>query len=160
MRLTVKHLVRGALIAAVYAAVTFFTAPISFGAVQFRVSEAMTVLPFIMPEAVLGLTVGCFISNIISSSIIDAVFGTLATLLAAYCTMKIRKMWLAPLPAVIFNGIITGGVVTIMTVEFTLEAYLIIASGIAVSELVVCYVLGIPLLIFINGAAKKHGFFR
>lgn len=160
MKITVKQLTRGAVIGALYTVLTLILAPISFGAVQFRVSEALTVLPFIMPEAVWGLTIGCFISNIISSNIIDAVFGTLATFLAALVTSKIKKMFIAPLPAVIFNGIIVGAVVTLMSVEFTLANYLVIAFGIAVSEFVICYVGGIPLLVFVHQLGKRIKFFK
>jgi uncharacterized membrane protein len=160
MKITVKQLTRGALIGALYTVLTLVLSPISFGALQFRISEALTVLPFIMPEAVLGLTVGCFVSNILGSSIIDAVFGTLATFLAAYVTSKIRKLWLAPLPAVLFNGLIVGLVVTLMTVPFTFKAYLLIALSIAISEFVICYAGGIPLLVLMNELSKKVKFFK
>lgn len=160
MKITVKQLVRGALIAAVYTVLTVCLAPISFGSLQFRVSEVLTVLPFVMPEAVLGLTVGCLISNMLMSNIFDIIFGTLATFLAALVTSKIKKMWLAPLPAVVFNGAIVGLVVTLMSVEFTLKSYLLIALGIAASELVICYCGGVPLLVFINGLSAKYDFFK
>lgn len=160
MKITVKQLVRGAIIAALYATLTLFLAPISFGSVQFRVSEVLTVLPFIMPEAVIGLTIGCFISNMLMSNIFDIIFGTLATFLAAYITSKIKKMWLAPLPAVISNGLIVGLVVTLMSVEFTFQAYLLIALSISVSEFIICFVGGIPFLVLMNGLASKYDFFR
>lgn len=160
MKITVKQLVRGAIIAALYTVLTTFTAPISFGPIQFRISEALTVLPFIMPEAVLGLTVGCFLSNLLVSNIFDIIFGTLATFLAALITSKIKKMWLAPMPAVIANGLIVGFVVTTMTMKFTVSAFLATALSIAVSELIICYCLGIPLLVFINGISAKIDFFK
>lgn len=160
MRITVKQLVRGAIIAALYATLTLFTAPISFGSIQFRVSEVLTVLPFIMPEAVFGLTIGCLISNMLMSNVIDIIFGTLATFLAAFVTSKVRKMWLAPLPAVIFNGVIVGLVVTLMSVEFTWHNYLLIALSISVSELIICYAGGIPLLVMLNSLASKYSFFK
>lgn len=160
MKITVTQLVRGAVIAALYATLTIVASPISFGPVQFRVSEAMTVLPFIFPEAIIGLSIGCFLSNIIGSTLIDAIFGTLATLLAAIVTAKCKKLWLAPLPPVIFNGAIVGLVVTLMTVEFSWMNYLFIALSIAASEIVVCYACGIPLLIAVNSLGKKHKFFR
>ena len=160
MKITVKQLVRGAIIAALYATLTLFLAPISFGSVQFRVSEVLTVLPFIMPEAVLGLTIGCFISNMLMSNIFDIIFGTLATFLAAYITSKIKKMWLAPLPAVISNGLIVGLVVTLMSVEFSFRAYLLIALSIFLSEFIICFVGGIPFLVLMNGLASKYDFFR
>ena len=160
MKFKAKQLTRGAVIAALYAVLTLVLAPISFGSVQFRISEALTVLPFILPEVVWGLTLGCLISNIINGNIIDAVLGTLATFLAAYTTSKIKKLWLAPLPAVIFNGIITGFAVTIITVEFTWTAYIMIGLSIALSELVIVYAGGIPLLTAVNGLSQKYSVFK
>lgn len=160
MRVTVKQLTRGAVIGALYVVLTLILAPFSFGAMQLRVSEALTVLPFIMPEAVWGLTIGCFVSNIIGSNIIDAIFGTFATFLAALVTSKIKKIYLSPLPAVIFNAIIVGAVVTVMSVEFTLYNYLMISLSIGVSQMIVCYTCGIPLLVFIHKLSEKVKFFR
>ncbi len=160
MKITVKQLVRGAVIAALYTVLTTLTAPISFGPIQFRISEALTVLPFIMPEAVLGLTVGCFISNLLVSNIFDIIFGTLATFVAALITSRIKKMWLVPLPAVIANALIVGFVVTTMTMKFSLYVFAVTALSIGISELMVCYCLGIPLLVLINGMSSKIGFFK
>lgn len=160
MKITVKQLTRGAVIGALYVVLTLILAPFSFGAMQLRVSEALTVLPFIMPEAVWGLTIGCFISNIIGSSIIDAIFGTLATFLAALVTAKIKKIFLAPLPAVVFNAVIVGAVVMVMSVDFTLYNYLMIALSIGVSQVIVCYACGIPLLVFIHKLSEKVKFLR
>ena len=161
MKITVKQLVRGALIAALYAALTIFLAPISFGSIQFRLSEVLTVLPFIMPEAVPGLTIGCLLANWLGgSTIFDIIFGTIATFLAALITSKTKKMWLAPLPAVVSNGVIVGFAVTLMTVDFTLSAYALIALSISISEFIICYVGGIPFLVFMNGVASKYSFFK
>ena len=160
MKFTVKQLTRGAVIGALYVVLTLILAPFSFGAMQLRVSEALTVLPFIMPEAVWGLTIGCFFSNIIGSSLIDAIFGTLATFLSALVTARIKKIFLAPLPAVLFNAVIVGAVVTVMSVEFTVYNYLMIALSIGVSQAIVCYVGGIPLLVFIHKLSEKIGFLR
>ena len=161
MKITVKQLVRGAFIAALYAALTIFLAPISYGSIQFRLSEVLTVLPFIMPEAVPGLTIGCLLANWLGgSTIFDIIFGTLATFLAALITSKTKKMWLAPLPAVISNGVIVGLVVTLMTVKFSLSAYALIALSISISEFIICYVGGIPFLVFMNGLASKYSFFK
>ena len=160
MKFTVKQLTRGAVIGAIYIVLTLVLAPFSFGAMQLRISEILTVLPFIMPEAVLGLTIGCFVSNIICSNIIDAFVGALATFLAAIVTAKTKKLYLAPLPAVIFNAVLVGGVITVMTLDFTLYNYIIVALSIGVSQAIVCYVGGIPFLVFINKLAEKVKFLR
>ena len=106
-------LTRGAIIAALYAAITLLLAPISYGEVQVRLSEALTLLPILLPEAVPALAIGCLLANILGgATIFDIVFGTLATLLAALCTRLLRKNQLAAsaMP-VLFNGVIVGAVV-------------------------------------------------
>ena len=79
------------MIAALYAALTLVFAPISFGAVQCRVSEVLCILPLFFPDAVWGLFVGCFISNVFMGSVLDMTLGALTTLVAAFLTYKTRK---------------------------------------------------------------------
>ncbi len=162
MNTTVKRTVRGALIAALYACITVFMPyQLSFGPVQARLSEALTLLPFIMPEAVAGLTVGCFIANIFGGNVLDIVFGTLATFIASFLTSKMKKIWLCPLPAVIANGLIVGAAVTLITYrDFSLAVYGATVLSISVSETVICYCMGIPLTVFISQLSKKVPFLR
>ena len=89
--------VRGAAIAAIYAALTLALAPISYGAVQVRVSEALTVLPFFMPHsAVPGLFLGCLLANFLGGAgIWDVIFGSAATLVAAMITARCRSRMLS-----------------------------------------------------------------
>ena len=85
-----RALARGAIIAALYTALTVLLAPLSYGEVQIRFSEAFTLLPILMPEAVPALLVGCLLANILGGcTIFDIVFGSLATLLAALCTRSV-----------------------------------------------------------------------
>ena len=106
-------LTRGAIIAALYAAITLLFEPISYGEIQFRLSVALTLLPVLLPEAVPALAIGCLLSNILGGAMIfDIIFGTLATLLAALCTRALRKnVLLASAMPVLFNGVIVGAVV-------------------------------------------------
>ena len=108
-----KTLARGAIIAALYAVLTLLLQPLSYGEVQIRFSEALTLLPILMPEAVPALAVGCLLANVLGGCmLVDIVFGTLATLLAAICTQRLReRFWLAALMPVLFNGVIVGAVV-------------------------------------------------
>ena len=108
-----RTLVRAALIAALYTVLTLLLQPLSYGEVQIRFSEALTLLPILLPEAVPALAVGCLLANILGGcTIFDIVFGTLATLLAALCTRRLRnRFWLAALMPVLFNGVIVGAVV-------------------------------------------------
>ena len=104
-----RALVNAALLAAVYAALTYVTKPISFGAVQFRVSEALCILPVFTVAAVPGLFVGCFLANFLSgAAALDVIFGSLATLLGAYGTYRLRdKGYLAALPPILCNALIS-----------------------------------------------------
>ena len=117
--MTTKKLVQGALIGALYAALTLAAAPISFGLMQVRVSEALCILPFFTSAAVPGLFIGCLVANLAGGAVLyDVVFGSLATLLAALLTRWFKKRgfskWLAPLPAVVVNALIVGALMTLV----------------------------------------------
>lgn len=104
----VTTMVQAALIAAVYAILTLIFAPISYGPVQFRISEALTILPYFTSAAIPGVTVGCLISNIlIGSPLPDIVFGTLATLIGAVFSRMLKKYkYLVCVPPVLSNSLI------------------------------------------------------
>ena len=107
--LTPRSLCLSAVIAALYAALTLLLAPISYGPVQLRLSEAMTLLPILLPQAVPGLFVGCLITNLYTGMLTDIIFGSLATLLAAVGTYLLRKKpILAAACPVVSNGVIVG----------------------------------------------------
>lgn len=112
--LTTRSLCVSAIIAALYAALTLLLAPISYGSLQCRVSEAMTLLPMVMPAAIPGLFAGCLLANLLgSASVLDIVFGSLATLIAAIGTYALRKKpVLAALCPVVANGVIVGAVLS------------------------------------------------
>ena len=102
-------LVQAAAIAAVYVVLTLVFAPFSYGEVQVRISEALTILPFFTPAAVPGLFVGCIIANILGGGIpVDIIFGSIATLIGAVFTYKLRNSskWLAPVPPIAANTVI------------------------------------------------------
>ena len=90
--LSVRRLVRCAVIAAVYVVVCLVLAPFSYGAVQVRVAEALCLLPVFGAEYIVGVTLGCFLANLLGSTVVDVVFGTLATLLACLVTYKLRDI--------------------------------------------------------------------
>ena len=107
--LTTRSLCVNAVIAALYAAMTLLLAPISYGPIQLRLSEAMTLLPMLLPQAIPGLFVGCLIANLYTGMLTDIIFGSLATLLAAVATYLLRrKPFLAASCPVISNGVIVG----------------------------------------------------
>lgn len=105
----VLFLTQAAMIAAIYVVLTVVFAPFSFGQVQVRISEALTILPFFTPAAIPGVALGCLVGNAIGGAIVpDIVFGSFATLLGAIFTYLLRKKseYLAPLPPIISNTII------------------------------------------------------
>ena len=98
-RKNIRFLTESAVIAAIYALLTVIFAPISYGLLQVRISEALTVLPAYTPAAIPGLFAGCLIANIIGGNgLLDIIFGSLATLIAAFLSYKMPKV---PLPVAI-----------------------------------------------------------
>lgn len=107
-RMTIRELTFSAVLAAVYAALTLCLPVPQYGAIQVRIAEALTVLPFFFPAATPGLFVGCVIANLFSPFVLDVVFGSLATLVACLWTGRMNNRWLAPLPPVVCNAVIIG----------------------------------------------------
>lgn len=146
-----SYLARCALIAASYAVLTLAFPALSYGPVQVRVSEALCILPFFMPEAVWGLTVGCLVANLVGVTMgvtlpWDVLIGTLATFIAVVITRKIRMKWLIPLPTVISNAVLVGIMLTYIILpeaEAVPLWYNMLTVG--VGEVIACYGLGIPL---------------
>ncbi len=147
------YLTQAAIIAALYAVMTFFLQPLSFSGGQLRISEALTILPVITPAAVPALAVGCFISNLASPfGVLDLVLGTSATLVAAVLSRLTAHIRIKNLPVfsavfpVILNSISAGLVITIMNGGgFTLAAFAASALSVAAGESIVCFLLGLPL---------------
>lgn len=155
-----NYIISAALIAAAYAALTFLSGVfgLAFGPVQLRLSEVLTILPVFTPAAIPGLAVGCFISNIGSFNVIDMVFGTLATLAAAFLTYYLRNVkfkgvpFLALLPPVIINAVVIGFEIAIFFMPDTsfIWAFLISAAQIGISQFIVCFIFGIPFYLAFN----------
>lgn len=158
-------LVQGAVIAALYAALTYAAglAGLAYGNVQFRFSEALTVLAAFTPAAIPGLTVGCLLGNLGSPyGAVDILCGTLATLLAALCSYATRKLRVRGIPfvsllfPVLFNAVIVGAEIVIVVPDgislqgFTMSAFLLSALWVGLGELVVCYAGGVPLALAMN----------
>ena len=136
------------MIAAVYVALTFALYEISFLGTQFRVSEALTVLPFFIPAAVPGLFVGCLIANIVSPlGPLDMILGPLATLIAAVLSMKCRKMWLVPLPPIFVNALVIGA---ILRLYIGGAPFWIFAASVGLGQAGVLLLLGTPLMLWLH----------
>lgn len=146
----IRRLCFSAVVAALYACLTLVLPIPAYGPIQFRMAEALTLLPFLFPQTVPGLAVGCFLANLLGSPYaLDWVFGTLATLLAALWTAKLRHKWLAAVPPVVCNCLIVGFEIAWATAG-TSPAFLPLwgynALTVGLGELAVCATLGMLLL--------------
>ena len=131
-----------ALIAALYTAITVVLAPISYGPMQVRVSEALTILPMFTPAAIPGLFIGCIFANIMGGAVVlDVIFGSIATLIGAVGGYLLRfNRWLVPIPTIVSNTVIIPFVLRYgygVMIPIPLQMLYIL-----IGEVVGCYVLG------------------
>ena len=159
---TTKSLTRAAMVAALYAVLTLLLQPFSFGPVQLRVSEALTLLPVLMAEAVPGLFIGCLTANLLCGAMwYDVVFGSLATLLAALCTRGLRRSSVAAAAMpVLFNAFIVGPVVYFAYscapgAAFSMPLLLKDVLSVGVGEAAACFGLGLFLLQVLQRAGRR-----
>ena len=136
-----------AVIGALYAVVTLLLAPISYGNIQCRVSEALCILPWFFPETAWGLFAGCFLANLLGGNgPLDIIFGSLATLIAGLITARMKLRGLALLPPVVVNAVMVGALLAWVITPGTFWAsYPIFALEVGAGEAVAMYVLGLPL---------------
>ena len=107
---TVRQLTACAIVAALYAVITIASGPLAYDLMQFRLSEALIVLCWFEPVLGVGVTLGCFLANIFSTvTALDMIIGTLATGVACLITPHIKNPWLMPLPNILSNAILVGG---------------------------------------------------
>ena len=138
-----ERISRGALIGALYAVLTIGLAPISYGPVQFRVSEALTLLPFYLPEAIPGLFAGCVFANFFGGyGLPDMVFGSLATLIAAILSRKSGNIYLAALWPVVSNMVVIGLMLHVLIEAPLMATCLYVGLG----EAGACWLVGVPLM--------------
>ena len=155
----VLFLTQAAMIAALYVVLTLVFQAISFGEIQVRIAEALTILPVFTPAAIPGLFIGCLIGNIIGGSILpDIIFGSIATLIGAYFTYLLRRQnkFLTPLPPIISNTIIVPFILR-YAYGFNLPiAFMMLTVGIG--EVISCGILG---MILYSGLEKhKNKIFK
>lgn len=154
----IRKLCACAIVAALYAAITILTAPLSYGLVQFRLSEALIVLCCLEPTLGIGITLGCFLANLFSTvTALDMVIGTFATALACLWTARCKKPWLMPWPNILCNAVLVGGMLAFVLFPENLAiGFATAALQVAFGELAVMYVLGVPLYFF----AQKTDFLK
>jgi uncharacterized membrane protein len=160
-----------AMIAALYAALCFALAPISYGILQTRVAEALTLLPVFSPLCIWGVTLGCAVANLVGFltgadilGAFDILFGTLATLIAAILSYRLRNIRFKGLPVasaippVLVNALIIGLEQTYMMAgTFDPSVFAINALQTGLGQTAACFVLGLPLTYMLEktGLAKK-----
>lgn len=137
-----RNLVYGALIAAIYVVLTLMFRPISYGPIQFRISEALCVLPYFLPAAIPGVFIGCLISNLLGGAVLmDVVFGSLATLIGAVGSWMLRKnRWMVSVPPIVSNTLIIPWVLKFAYGSEELVWYMMVTVGIG--EILAIGVLG------------------
>lgn len=161
MKINTRNLITAAIIGALYAVLTMVLAPISYGPVQFRVSEVLCILPFFMPCTSWGLFIGCIVANLMSAAgLLDVVFGSLATLITCVCIAQCGKMGntlrarlLACFMPVIWNALIVGATLTVALAGLNplkdIGAFAVYAGQVGLGELGVMYVIGLPLMTYL-----------
>jgi len=160
-RINTRKIAFAGVIAALYATLTIALGFISYGPIQFRIAEALCILPFFFPFSVWGLFIGCIVANLVSPYPLDIIVGSLASLLAALSTMQIGKLGrerlsvkaFACLPPVLFNAVFIGALIAFyMVSEGEADAFIsaLVINGLQVGfgQLVVLYALGLPLMIY------------
>ena len=147
---------QAAVIAALYVVLVVIFNYISFGPIQFRVAEALTILPYFTPAAIPGLFIGCILANVIGGAVVwDIIFGSIATLIGAVFTYLLRKKskFLAPLPPVLANTIIVPWVLKYAYGAEEMVWFMAVTFGIG--EILACYVLGMILLFALNKVRRQ-----
>ena len=161
MKINTRNLITAAIIGALYAVLTMVLAPISYGPLQFRVSEVLCILPFFMPYTAWGLFAGCIIANLMSTAgVLDVVFGSLATLITCLCVAwcgkrgnTLKNRIIACFMPVFWNALIVGATLTVALAGLNpLEdfgAFAVYAGQVGLGELGVMYVIGLPLMTYL-----------
>ena len=156
----IRSLTLGAMIAATYVVLTYIANifGLASGAIQIRISEALTILPYFTPAAIPGLFIGCILANLLTGCAVwDIVFGSIATLIGAVTAslLRNRSKWLAPVPNIISNSLIVPFV--LIYVYGLKEAYYIHLISVFIGEIISGGVLGM-ILFFILEKHKNHIF--
>lgn len=157
MKLNTRLIATAAITGAAYAVLTILLAPISYGAIQCRVSEVLCILPFFIPGTAWGLFMGCALANILTGNILDIVFGSLATLAAGLCTAafgrrahSMKNCVLACLMPVVFNAVVVGAVITEayngLHIFQHVGVFAFNAFTVGLGEAIVLFAAGLPLV--------------
>lgn len=135
----ILFIAQNAIVAAIYFALTAFTQPISFSAIQVRFAEALGLLCFWRPDFVIGMTLGCFLANFLSPTPWDLLFGTMATLISCVLmSYASRWLWMAAMWPCVINGFVVGAEITWLMISpvGTMTDFWLNSVSVAVGELI------------------------
>ncbi len=153
---SILFLTQAALIAALYVVLTYLAnlLGISSGAIQVRFSEALTILPYFTPTAIPGLFVGCLLANLLTGAAVpDILFGSIATLIGALFTAKLRNYkWLAPVPPIVANALI---IPPVLLFAYGIKPLWLSYITVTIGEIISCGVLGMLLLFALDKSMKR-----
>ena len=149
---------QAAVIAAIYTVLVMIFNFSSFGPVQFRVAEALTVLPYFTPAAIPGLAIGCLLSNLLNSAdVLDIVFGSLATLIATVLSYQLRRYkFLVPIPPIVVNALVVPFI--LKYAYFEADSIPVMMVSVGTGQLLAAGVIGMVLLFSLDKV--KHVIFR
>lgn len=148
----IQHLTKSAVVAAIYVILTLGIAPISYGPLQFRVAEVLNLLAFFNPVYIIGVTLGCFISNLNSPfGLYDVIFGTFHTFVSLILIWKTRRLVAASVWPAILSFIIAYELMLVINTPF-LETWFYVG----VSEIIICTLIGVPVFHLLH----RSGFLR
>lgn len=152
------YVTQASIIAAIYVVLVFVFQYSSFGPIQFRIAEALTILPYFTAAAIPGVTIGCLLSNLLfRADLLDVVFGTAATFIAAYLSYQLKdNKFLVPIPPILINAIIIPWVLKFAYFEADPIPFLMLTVG--AGQLLSAGVLGMVLLFSLERV--KHVIFK
>lgn len=151
-KFTMQELTLNGILAALYAAITLCTASFAYGPIQFRIAEALCILPFFIPSTTVGLFLGCLAANLFSTvSALDIVIGSAATLIGCLWTSRLRSRWLVPLPTILTNTVLVGAMLSwVYTPDAFWQGFAVMGAEVALGEAAVMAVLGLPLMAYLR----------
>lgn len=143
-------LTEAAMIAAIYTVLVLMFQPISFGPIQFRIAEFLTVFPYFTPAAIPGVSIGCFLSAILTGAdVMDMIFGSLATLVAAILSYKLRRYkYLVPIPPIVLNALVIPWVLKYAYLAEESIPFMMLTVG--AGEVIVVGIIGMAVLLIFD----------
>ena len=149
-KINVKDIVKYASVAAIYVVLTWVFSSLSFGPIQLRISEALVLLCFFNKKYFIPLTLGCFISNLMSPYSLDILFGTTATMLSLFFICNSKNLFIASLSPVVFNGVIIATEIALIEGIFEFKLFLFNMSTIALGEFICVGIFGVFLFTYLQ----------